>query len=92
MLVRDKKRDLTPLLWAVEVQSPKLEVINMCFQLMLSHYLSSLCFDAEQELVGRVVGIEDEIYKRNIWNCKDSKGNLVHHIAAKSQCPDMLKV
>jgi len=43
-------------------------------------------------LVGHIAGIEDENYKRQIWNGEDSKGNLAHHIAAKSPCPDMLKV
>ena len=30
--------------------------------------------------------------KKQIWNGKDPDGNSAHHIAAKSQCPDMLKV
>jgi len=40
MLARDNKRHLTPLLWAVEVQSPNLEVTAIyAFQMMLLYCL-----------------------------------------------------
>ena len=43
MLAKDNERHLTPLLWAVEVQSPKLEVIAIyAFQMMLFYCLGFL--------------------------------------------------